>query len=599
MKRTSTLIALLVSSFLGLKSQVIFTENFNATWSTTTQGWVIINNSNPVGTTSVFQGNGATTFPAYNGGPNDYVGMNYNNTGNTGGISTWLITPSLTIYNGAVLEFATRTASSTTTYPDRLQIRMSPIDNTVIPTGTTSVGTYTNVMLDINPNLSTTNASVVSNGTVAGYPQSWAVFTLQVSGITGTVSGRFAFRYFVSNAGLNGANSDYIGIDAVKYTLPCGPTVQSYTTCSSASTTLVALGGLPATTYSWNTGATTSSIVVNPASTTSYTLYPSNGTITCGNSVTSTITTASNLVVNISASSSTICSGNPVTLQAIAPATTYSWSTGATSAIITVTPNTTTTYTAAALNGVCFGANFITITVNASPSLSVSLTPACVGGSITITASGANTYTYLGSSTNPQTIASPSVAGGYFFTCSGSNSNGCSTSSVVNFSVFAPPVVNAIASKSVECVNKVITLTANGASSYTWSGAATSTNASFSYTTPATPGNVTFNVVGTETTGCSASAAVTVSVSLCTGIEKNGGNLLEAAVYPNPFSNELNISGIKGSFEIYNSIGQLVFTDTVSQEQTIQTSELAKGAYILKIYNEEGVSLKTIKLMKN
>ncbi|HQQ92979.1 MAG TPA: choice-of-anchor J domain-containing protein [Bacteroidia bacterium] len=597
MKRTFTLLLLAACSVFTVNSQTLLSDDFNATWNPATLGWTIINNSSPVGTTSVFQGNGASTFPAYNGGPNDYIGMNYNNTGSTGGISTWLITPGLTIYNGAVLQFATRTSSSTTTYPDRLQLRMSPVVTTSIPSGTTSVGTFTNLMLDINPNLSTANSSVVSNGTVNGYPQSWAVFTVQVTGITGTVTGCFALRYFVSNAGLNGSNSDYIGIDAFRYTLPCGPTVQSYTTCASASTTLFAVNGLPATTYSWNTGATTSSIVVSPGSTTTYSLFPANGTISCGSSVTSTITIASNLVVNISASSSTICSGNPVTLTAIAPATTFSWNTGATTAVITVTPNSNTTYSVGALNGGCFGGNTVAITVNASPSLSVSLTPACVGGSLTITASGANTYTYLGSSTNPQTIASPTAAGGYFFTLQGSNSNGCTASGVVNFTAYAPPVVTAIASKTIECQNKVITLTAGGASTYTWSGAATSTNASFNYTT-STTGMQTFNVIGTETTGCSASAAVNVSVTSCVGIAKNESNI-EAAVFPNPFSNELNLSGLEGRIEIYNAIGQLVLSMPVNGEERLNTSEMARGAYILKVYNQEGVSTKTIKLMKN
>ena len=66
MKRTLTLLFLALTISFGLKAQIIFTDNFNATWNNTTLGWVIITNSQPVGTTSVFQGNGAATFPAFN-----------------------------------------------------------------------------------------------------------------------------------------------------------------------------------------------------------------------------------------------------------------------------------------------------------------------------------------------------------------------------------------------------------------------------------------------------------------------------------------------------------------------------------------------------
>jgi len=293
MKRKITLLLLAAGSLFKMNSQVMLQENFTATFVPTANNWDVQNLSQPIGSTSWFQGSGAATFPAFNGSPNDYFAANYNSQGTTaGGISNWLITPSLTIYNGAVIEFATRVANTGTAlpFPDRLQLRMSPnATNSVIPTGTASVGTFTTLLLDINPLLSTNTTSAVVNGSVNGYPQAWTVYSVQISGVTGTVTGRFAFRYFVDDGGVNGTNSSYVGIDAVKYTLPCLPTIQSYTTCAGASTTLQAVG-LPATTYSWNTNATTSSIIVSPSGTTIYTLYPSNGATSCGTSVTATVT---------------------------------------------------------------------------------------------------------------------------------------------------------------------------------------------------------------------------------------------------------------------------------------------------------------------
>ena len=61
-------------------------------------------------------------------------------------------------------------------------------------------------MLTINPNLTT-----------SGYPNVWTQFNATVSGLGAPTNGRFAFRYFVTNAGPNANNSDYIGIDDFSY----------------------------------------------------------------------------------------------------------------------------------------------------------------------------------------------------------------------------------------------------------------------------------------------------------------------------------------------------------------------------------------------
>ena len=68
----------------------------------------------------------------------------------------------------------------------------------------TSVGDFTTLLLNINPNY-TTN----------GYPNVWTQFTVTLSGLPPAgATGRLAFRYFVENAGFSGANSDYIGSTA-------------------------------------------------------------------------------------------------------------------------------------------------------------------------------------------------------------------------------------------------------------------------------------------------------------------------------------------------------------------------------------------------
>lgn len=58
------------------------------------------------------------------------------------------------------------------------------------------------------------NSTLVANV----YPQVWTQYTITFSGLPAPTSGRLAFRYFVTNGGPSGANSDYIGVDNVVYT---------------------------------------------------------------------------------------------------------------------------------------------------------------------------------------------------------------------------------------------------------------------------------------------------------------------------------------------------------------------------------------------
>ncbi len=180
-------------------------QEFNLVTTLIPAGWSMINNSAPVGTTGWFQGD-STMFPAQSCAANSYIAASYNNGADTSTISNWLLTPPLTIQNGAVLSFWTRTLGSVS-YPDRLQVRLST-NGTSQNVGTTasSVGDFTILLLDINPTY-----------TVTGYPTEWTNYIVTLTGIPGAPQGRLAFRYFVENGGPTGTNSDYIGIDTVEY----------------------------------------------------------------------------------------------------------------------------------------------------------------------------------------------------------------------------------------------------------------------------------------------------------------------------------------------------------------------------------------------
>ena len=196
--------------FTTLAKGQAFTEDFGSYAALTGLGWYFQNNSQPLGGTNWYQGV-TTVFNAYNGPANSYMAANYNNTSNVGTISNWAVMPNVTLHNGDVISFWTRCAGST--YPDRLELRMSTNGaSTNVGTLATDLGDFTTLLLSVNPTLA-----------VNGYPATWTQFSATISGLPGPTSGRFALRYFVTNGGPNGANSDYIGIDHVDYVPnPCG-----------------------------------------------------------------------------------------------------------------------------------------------------------------------------------------------------------------------------------------------------------------------------------------------------------------------------------------------------------------------------------------
>lgn len=195
-----------------------FSEEFEDCSALAGKGWVIINNSDPIGQMGWRQGkfevrydskNGQITdgFPAYSPqkSQNDFVSCDVNAASGVSTISAWLVTPSKPMKNGDQIVFYTRTHGD---YADRLQVRGNFTTDAVnVGKTATDVGDFTSLLLDINPSL-----------TATGYPIAWTKYTITLSGLPSTlVNGRIAFRYFVPNGGPSGANSDMIGIDAFEF----------------------------------------------------------------------------------------------------------------------------------------------------------------------------------------------------------------------------------------------------------------------------------------------------------------------------------------------------------------------------------------------
>lgn len=204
----------------------------------------------------------------------------------------------------------------------------------------------------------------------------------------------------------------------------------------------------------------------------------------------------------------TICSGNPLTLYGSGNAASYSWSGGITDSVAFMPTLTSYTVTATASGG-CTSTGSITITVLATPTVGYSVSPndtVCEGSNVTLSGSGAASYSWTGSITNATPFA---PVGSASYTVTGTALNGCTNTSTANIIVHSLPDVGltVTSNDTVLCNGESTTLTGTGAISYIWTGGITN-GISFS------PGATSpYTVTGTDANGCTNTATVNITVN--------------------------------------------------------------------------------------
>ncbi|WP_317899356.1 LamG-like jellyroll fold domain-containing protein [Aurantibacillus circumpalustris] len=259
-----------------------------------------------------------------------------------------------------------------------------------------------------------------------------------------------------------------------------------------------------------NTGPLVS---VTPSVTSSYSVYGSLGSctgsavITISVNATPTMITASNTL--------NVCEGGSVSLFA-SGATDYVWLPDNLSGpTITVTPLVTTVYTVTGANGNCVSTKFLPINVLPLPVIitSASNNSICIGGSSTLTASGASTVFWLVSdlpAISYSTIVSPSVNTTYSVV--GTSSVGCTKTATITINVInaLPISINSSPPQAIICAGESVTLTAIGPSTFTWMPG--NQHSSTIVFTPSA--SLIYSVVG-ENSLCTSSASVFVIVANC------------------------------------------------------------------------------------
>ncbi|MBL4706488.1 MAG: hypothetical protein JKY54_18310, partial [Flavobacteriales bacterium] len=134
----------------------------------------------------------------------------------------------------------------------------------------------------------------------------------------------------------------------------------------------------------------------------------------CSDTGTEVLTNTGSVTANASASNTSICTGDNVTLTATGGIS-YTWSTGQTTASFVDTPAGTTTYNVTVIDASgCSDNATITVTVNTNPTTTVtSDTTICAGESILLTANGGTTYFWNTTETTQSVVASPSSTATY------------------------------------------------------------------------------------------------------------------------------------------------------------------------------------------
>ena len=322
-------------------------------------------------------------------------------------------------------------------------------------------------------------------------------------------------------------------------------------TCSTTNLSLTASGG---TTYLWNDGNANAVRSVTAAGTYSVTATNDFGCQTAQSIDIQADTTRP--TVNITPSVSTLNCFFPTSTLRASGGVTYLWSTGATTAAISVNQAATYSVTATAANG-CTQSISETINRNATrPTASVatnrdSLT--CSQPTTLLTAIGGVTYKWL---TNNSTNATLSVSLSGLYSIVAFGANGCTDTANIQVRDVKtlPTALISSSNDTLTCNRASVNLTASGGNAYAWNNDATSAT-------------ITVTTAGTYTvthpqSGCTATASKTVI----------DNNTLPVTLTSNPVNNLLTCANNNVVLTANATTGSTFFWNTAETTPSVSTA---------------------------
>ncbi len=413
--------------------------------------------------------------------------------------------------------------------------------------------TATNVNLPLNAGVSYSfyTAPIPPTGT-ASVGSGLGTFSVSHS-----PSAQAVYWVVVDSAGCTGPLIPNTATINIRPDLALVPSTSAASVCPGLGATLSVSGPTAATsiTYTWsqsagsgtmtpNSPASSPSVVVNPTVNATYTVNASDSLGCVGSTVINVgIDPTISFGMVLASSGSTICVPQSVNLSVTTAVTSqmptggvinYTWTpnSGLTpptiASSVVAQPTITTVYTLTGSNGYgCVSQNTIVVPVGQipDPSNGFTIIPSssgvCVGFTSTLTAFGANSYTWTGTtftgSIGQQSISVPPGS----YTVLGSNGGGCTNTSTITISTLGNLLVNVTpVAGATTCIesnspkfSQPVHLTASGAGSYVWFpyNPAYMTFSVGPQTDVRPPASTQYTVVG-STAICSGTAVVNVTV---------------------------------------------------------------------------------------
>ncbi len=375
-----------------------------------------------------------------------------------------------------------------------------------------SSGTYSVTVSNSDGCVGQTSVVVVENAlpaaTISGVPNfcngSTAVLsttpgleTYQWTGglDTETITVSAGGTYQVTVTDINGCqNTDAFAIQEIPLPTPSISGVPGF--CPGFSTVLTANAGYQ--TYLWSTGEATSSITTGTSADIGVTVTDAFGCI----GSTSIPVAVYQTTVPVISGILDICPGTGTTLSASGNFASYQWTGGTQNQPLPVSQAGVYSVTATDANGCETNASATVTVFVVTPPTITGTDEFCTGNNTTVTAqSGYATYLWSnGTSGNALTVSQ-----GNSYTVSVTDFNGCPSTSSITITEHPIPQVG-ITGTLYYCEGSSTTLSAPaGLASYVWSNGSPST----ATITVASPGQ--YAVTATDSNGCSANAAVSVT----------------------------------------------------------------------------------------
>lgn len=428
------------------------------------------------------------------------------------------------------------------------------------------------ITVNPSPTITIGNYNICSGNSVTLSPSGATTYTFTGGGPV--VSPAATTSYSITGTSAAGCPATNTAVTTISVNATPTIAVASGNICAGNSFVIAPSG---ASTYTVQGGTFT----VSPGSTTSYTV---SGTSAAGclaaSPATCLVVVNALPVLTVNATPAAVCQGGTLALTASGAAT-YTWVNSISNGV-PFTPSATSAYSVVGTSSAgCTSSMVITtVSVNPNPTITALMSDSviCAGKTITLSATGADTYSWSNSvSGATQTLIAVNNS---TYSVVGTNSvTGCSgNSGSVSVIVLPNPTVGIAASGTQICVGESATLTASGAFSYSWNtGAGTATIVvSPSVTT-------TYSTIGTNTNGCNSGVTYTLTVDPCTAIGKLG-EVEAIMIYPNPNNGEFTIrTDNHAELSVYDNAGRAVRYIKLDENsgRTISVKGLANGVYYL------------------